>query len=157
MAGTRRRQTQRPRRPSVVGVVACSASKFDPADFGKNTLPARQLYSKSDLFTKAAAFAEANTDDWVILSAKYGVVHPDDELPAYEKRLPRGGDRAWAKGVRESLDSMFDPAFTHYVVLAGADYRKHVFEPGGYYFEAPLAGLGIGQQKAWLKSQLEDF
>lgn len=140
----------------TVAVVACSASKLDPVDFGRNTLPARFLYTKSDLFKKAAAYAEQCCDDWVILSAKYGLVHPDDELPYYEQRLPRSGDRAWAARVNRGLRDWFGED-VHYVVLAPTAYRKHLFEPGsGLRYTAPLTGLGIGQQKAWLKQRLEE-
>lgn len=141
------------RRKTVV-VVACSSQKI-PLSRGER-VPAAELYSASDLFRKAAAYAEQHGDEWVILSAKHGLVFPDQLLGDYNVRLRRGGDQAWAAIVSAQLRQHYDPATTKFVVLAGADYRAHLFEPGSeFHYTAPLKGKGIGQQKAWLKERIE--
>lgn len=42
-------------------------------------LPARELY-RSDWFLKARAYVEAQGEEWFILSAKYGLVSPDQVI-----------------------------------------------------------------------------
>ena len=99
----------------------------------------------------------------MILSAKHGVVLPDQELADYNVRLPRGGDRSWAAKVRAQLRSMFDNG-TRFLVVTGKDYQAHLFTPdSGFDYDAPLQKikvpkgkrLGVGYQRGWLKTQLE--
>lgn len=58
--------------------------------------------------------------------------------------------------VRDDVDELarqFRAA--HYVVLAGRAYRDEVapgIERTGGTWEAPMAGLGIGRQLAWLNA-----
>lgn len=47
--------------------------------------PAKDLY-QSDWFTKARTYAKS-IGSWFILSAKYGVVHPDEVIEPYEMTL----------------------------------------------------------------------
>lgn len=45
------------------------------------TCEAAQMYSKSQLFSKAVRYVENNEyDDWLILSAKYGLLQKGKEL-----------------------------------------------------------------------------
>jgi hypothetical protein len=158
-----KRKQRRKRRKLVVGVVACSATKLDPEDFGKKTLPARDLYSASSFFNLASAYVAAVADHWVILSAKHGVVLPDQELAWYEQRLPSGGDDAWAAKVRKQLRGLFDNR-TRFLVVTGKDYQRYLFTPeSGFDYDTPLQKIevpagkrrGIGYQRRWLKNQLE--
>jgi hypothetical protein len=154
---------RRRRRKVVIGVVDCSADKLSPADHGRRTLPARVLYSKSSTFNLKRAYVEAVADHWIILSAKHGVVLPDQELATYDKVLPRKGDPAWAARVRKQLRSMFDND-TSFLVVTSKPYQAHLFTPdSGFDYDAPLQKikvpkgkrLGIGYQRGWLKTQLE--
>jgi hypothetical protein len=63
-----------------VGLVACCKQKFT------GSAPARQLYTSS-LFRKASAYCEARYDAWFILSAKYGLVVPDQTIESYDCTL----------------------------------------------------------------------
>lgn len=145
---------RRRQRKKTVVVVACSAKKA-PLRRGEK-VPARILYSASDLFRKAAKYAIRHGDEWVILSAKHGLVSPGQVLGDYNVRIPRSGDRKWAAAVADQLRQRYDPNRTRFVVLASAPYRKHLFEPGSEFtYTAPLEGLGIGQQKTWLKERAE--
>jgi hypothetical protein len=137
-----------------IGLVGCSSTKLNrPA-------PARELYT-SPLFKKASAYAEATCDRWYVLSAKYGLIPPDTELYPYDQRLVRRGhhwmsadERAWAdlveRQLREALRWTPEPRL---IVLAGAAYRD-LLDHGQWSIEAPLRGLGIGQQLAWLTREL---
>lgn len=77
----------------VVALVACAKTKTDcPAR-------ARHLYNLSTLFRAASTWAEAHADRWYILSAKHGLLHPDQVLEPYDTSLydlPAHGRREWS-------------------------------------------------------------
>lgn len=125
-------------------LVACSGQKLDHA------APAQDLYT-SDLFKKARAWAEKFGGRWYILSAKHGVVPPGQIIKPYDETLndKTGHERAcWNALVR----AQFGEPSCGVVVLAGEKYRGWL---SGIPHDVPMAGLGIGQQKAWLKSQVD--
>jgi hypothetical protein len=132
----------------TIALVACSAAKLGHA------APARELYT-SQLFKKAAAYAQRTADEWFILSAEHGLVHPDTILEPYDTKLTAGSTKAWAARTREQLESELNRggAF-ELVVLAGKHYRTAV---EGLECTVPMQGLGIGQQLGWLTQQLEDL
>lgn len=130
-----------PNAPIVL--VACCGQKLD------RVAPARDIYT-SDLFKKARAWAETFGACWYVLSAKYGVLPPAREIEPYDETL---ADKAahelaiWNAMVR----TQFAGVHRNIVVLAGARYRGWL---QGVEHRAPMAGMGIGQQKAWLKAQV---
>jgi endonuclease III len=137
-----------------VFLVSCVSSKRDaPA-------PARELYT-SDWFRKARVCVEATGSPWFILSAEYGLVHPDAVIEPYERTLNRMAvtdRRAWARRVREQMDRML-PACEEIVVLAGERYRELLLEDlrgRAPRVSVPMAGMRIGEQLRWLGEQLPD-
>lgn len=68
--------------------------------------PARQLY-KSQLFTKSLAYAEQRGADTIyILSAKHGLLGPNQVIAPYDETLsrqPRAERRRWAQRVLGQL------------------------------------------------------
>lgn len=132
------------RRP-LVGLVACGSAKLDrPA-------PARELYI-GNLFRAAADYAERSCDEWLILSALYGVVVPDQELAPYDYSLvgaPVARRRAWAIGVWRDL-AEWRARDARFMLLAGDAYARFL-EPllGSTNVDRPLRGLGLGRQLAW--------
>lgn len=83
----------------TIGLVACAKTKAATAQ------PARQLY-RSELFRRAAAYAEATYDHWFILSAQHYLVHPDEILEPYDKALQRmsaADRRHWGWSVESAL------------------------------------------------------
>jgi hypothetical protein len=134
--------------------VACSATKLTQA------APAKDLYT-SDLFKKSRAYAEAliaagEADAWAILSAKHGIVAPDTVIEPYDQKLTDAGHHARAMWDLLVLDQLDDLAPTHLIALAGRAYRTplNVYRLGGHKMTTPMEGLGIGQQKAWLKAAI---
>lgn len=123
--------------------------------------PARELY-QSDWFLKAARFASQTGDGWYILSAKYGLVHPDQVLEPYNETLKTMGKSAraaWARRVMASLASHLQPG-DRVVFLAGQAYREFLADQVtglGCKVEVPMDGLRIGEQLQWLKKQLGEF
>ena len=86
---------------------------------------AQDLYV-SDWFRKARAYVEREGGAWRILSAKYGLVDPEEVLPPYEKTLTtmRAAERrAWAAKVLEALEPCLADIDT-LVFLAGERYRE---------------------------------
>lgn len=114
------------------------------------------MYQASDLFRKAYSYATKNYDFVAILSAKYGLLFPDDEIEPYDVALDDMSSqqrREWAERVfnqmkrRLSLED-FDEIFLH----AGKKYREYLrtrLESMGLKCEAPLEHLGMGKQKRW--------
>ena len=119
---------------------------------------AKDLYI-SDWFRKARACVESTGCPWAILSAEYGLLHPDEVIRPYEKTLnamPVAERRPWANEVLESMDPFLRDIDT-VVFFAGERYRE-LLEPGlrgwGVDVVVPMLGLGLGQQLAWLNDCL---
>lgn len=132
---------------------------------------ARLLY-RGDWFTKARAFVESTGHEWRILSAEYGVVHPDRVIDTYDKcvrDMGRESRDAWGIMCAGMLHNLLHAHTGPVVFLAGLHYREAILVrpatrssnagPRNYPFVAratvPMDGLGIGQQKAWLKAQTQ--
>lgn len=128
---------------------------------------AETLYSASDLFRKASSWAKHYADRWLILSARHGLIEPDLPTVPYNATLnmmSASERRAWGRGVLHSLTAYTAPGphpgaatikrGATVIILAGRKYRDPIVGPLrrlGFAVECPLEGLGIGQQKAWLK------
>ncbi len=135
-------------------LVACSYTKQEQA------APAKELYA-SPLFTMSRRYVERTGAGWAILSAKHGVVDPNDVIEPYNSYLAWWSTderKAWAESLRPALLKRL--AFwqaTTVVFLAGTLYREHL---SGWLYdqnikvEIPMAGLGIGEQLGWLRTQL---
>ena len=136
----------------TVGLVGCASQKL------KRPAPARELYV-SQLFKKASAYAEVTCDRWYVLSAKYGLVHPDQVIEPYDMRLGANARTSppihqWAARVRAQLDvELAGIDDITLVALAGEQYRT-VLLGSRWPYEVPMKGLGIGQQLGWLTAQL---
>lgn len=133
-------------------LVSCVSKKRSTA------CPARELY-QSDWFTKAARYADKAGDEWYILSAKHGLVHPDQVLAPYNETLKKMGKAtrlAWAKRVTASLGPCLQPGDT-VNFLARQAYRENLVNQIshlGFTIEIPMDGLRIGEQLQWLKKKL---
>ena len=127
----------------MIGLIACGSKK-------RNTpCQAKDLYISS-LFVATRRYVEKRTLRWAILSAKHGVLLPEQLVQPYNVRLgslPARSKKVWAERTREQLLSLF-PGET-FLVLAGQDYFQAV---EGLPYARPIPeGFRIGQQIAWLK------
>ena len=122
----------------------------------KRSKPSRaeDLYT-SALFKKASTYAKRVGDAWYILSAKYGLVTPEQVIAPYELTLNKMSvyDRQyWAKRVVAELKLVLEPG-DRVVFLAGVRYRENLLRPIrrlGCTIEIPMEGLAFGQQLQWL-------
>ena len=120
--------------------------------------PAKDLYN-SDWFRKARACVESTPCPWRVLSAQYGLIHPDQEIRPYEKTLNQmavAERRAWASDVPDAMQPLLAEVHT-VVFFAGVRYREFL-EPAlherGVAVSVPMSGLRQGHQLAWLKACL---
>lgn len=142
-------------RPSgkTIVLVACVKEK------DSKPRPAQELYVSS-LFQKASAYARRLGDEWYILSARYGLIEPEEVIAPYDqtlKTMTRPAQQEWAQKVLGSLRSVLNRG-DRVVILAGQAYRANLIEPirqMGCTIEVPMEGLMFGQQLQWLTRQLE--
>lgn len=133
----------------TIYLVSCVSSK------GPAPAPARALY-RSDWFLKARAYVEAHNAEWFILSAKYGLVPPDQVIHPYNvtlNNMTAEDRRVWAGKVADQLRPRCRRG-DRIILLAGQRYREHlipIVKEWGCDVEAPLGRMGIGKQKRWLK------
>ena len=98
---------------------------------------------------------------WFVLSAKHGLVHPDEVIEPYDLTLSTMlvvDRRTWAKRVLTELEPHLDGVET-VVFLAGQRYRefpKASLRSRGLSVSVPMEGLRIGEQLKWLTKMLHD-
>ena len=133
---------------NALHLVSCvSAKRPTPA-------PAKDLYI-SPLFLKARAYVERAGGPWFILSAKYGLVHPNEVVAPYDVTLnamPVADRRNWARRVLTQLEPHLTNS-TSITFLAGHRYREFLEQPlrqKGLAVSVPMQGLKIGEQLSWL-------
>lgn len=131
-----------------IGLVACVKKKHARA------CRAKDLY-KSTLFTKARHHVELCCDEWFILSAKHGLLHPEQVVTPYEETLNNKGTlerKQWTEEVWTALRNHLKPN-DRVTILAGNKYREYLvelLENYGCTVNVPMAGLTIGRQLQWL-------
>lgn len=124
----------------TVVLVACCGEKL------KHPAPAKDLY-QSPLFKKSRSYAEKFGDEWYILSAKYGVVTPNEIIAPYDLTLnnfTRAQENHWNCRVKSYMEPLLNEKI---IILAGLKYCGWV---RGYNIKRPMEHMGIGQQLKFL-------
>jgi hypothetical protein len=110
----------------------------------------------SNLFSKAYAYCKKNYDQVAILSAKYGLLLPDDPIDPYALTLKNMRNievRVWSEKVFNQMQRRLNLEEVGSMYFhAGDKYRKYlipVLKDLGFKCEVPLLGLGIGKQLRW--------
>ena len=128
-------------------LIACSKTKCTHRDL------ARHMYVSS-LYRKSVLAAEGLGVQFSILSAKYGLLDPDQVVEPYDLTL-KGKSTAFKAAWAARVDAQIQKTFDHgkcLIVLAGDDYYQPLLEVDGKtpnYF-APMKGLSLGNRLAFL-------
>lgn len=148
-----------PKSPHRAGIclIACSATKATTAQ------AAGRLYT-GDLFRKSLRWAQGCTTFRAVyvLSAHHGLVDLAQVIEPYDLALCNVSQtqrRIWAARVGEQLLELVDLDHDNVTALAGRHYTDELSlhlqrRAPGVVLHRPLAGLGIGEQKTWLKREL---
>jgi len=136
-----------------IALVACVKSKRTGRHQAKN------LYN-STLFTYSRQYAETHADRWFILSAKHGLVRPNEMLEDYEgtlKNVSPAIKRKWAQRVHQQMQVLnLDKNKVEIVWLAGNDYKSGLAPLLARFKQSdPLKGMKLGARMAWLKEKLD--
>ncbi len=86
-------------------------------------VPAKKMY-QGRLFKATRSYCESMGFDYVIISAKYGLILPDDIIGGYEKALRTKED---VKNIQSQVEERLRPLLKDYeriVVIAGKKYRE---------------------------------
>ncbi|MDA8332166.1 MAG: hypothetical protein M0027_13400 [Candidatus Dormibacteraeota bacterium] len=132
-----------------IGLVGCVKSKLSrPAR-------ARDLYT-SPLFVGRRSWVERTCESWFILSAKYGLVAPEQVVEPYDQtltRMNRRERRAWSRAVVAALRAqLHDLSAYTFEIHAGAAYfdfgLRDSLVAEGAAVEIPSLHLRLGEQLA---------
>jgi hypothetical protein len=141
-------------------IVGCGSAKRD--NRGRR-VPARDLYT-STYFEKKRDYAESVGDEWMILSAKHGLIAPESKFSTYDTSIDDlGGDELDALAHQVGMTLIDWAAYggdvERVAVLAGKRYlqplrMRDAFSAGVsarvvYPLQQNDLG-GIGEQMAWL-------
>ena len=140
--------------PQIV-LVGCVKKKRDYKSFAKD------LYI-SPLWNFRRAYAEQLGCSWYILSAKYGLLVPDDEIEPYDltlNKLPAARCCEWSQQVLHELAAKESVLRGKTIEIhAGERYVKFGLEKGlkdaGALVHRPLANYPFGFQLKWYKEML---
>lgn len=132
---------------TILALVGCGESKQEqPAE-------AKTLYTSS-YFHKKRRWAEG-CDEWRILSAEYGLLHPTEIIDPYDTVLSersKASVREWAEMVASDLKPLLAEVDV-VVILAGMDYFMPIaslLREADVEVQRPFQGKRIGEQMQWL-------
>jgi hypothetical protein len=126
---------------AFVIVVGCTKSKMGYA------CPAEEMYSKSHLFKKTVVFIKSNYyTEYLILSAKYGIISPSDIIEPYEVKMGSVIPTEILVSIRTNLSD-----YNKIIAFCGSNYVNAMRKafPTKCIVE-PLRGLGIGKRLQFL-------
>jgi len=134
----------------TLGLISCTKLKQS------YPCKASEMYLTSNLFRKAYSYATKNYDFVAILSAKYGLLFPDDKIEPYDltlNNMKTQQRKEWAiKTFNQMKNKLKLEDFNEIFFHAGNNYREHLISKlrdMGILCEVPLEHLKIGEQMAW--------
>jgi hypothetical protein len=135
--------------PKLLVIVPCGIAKIWDKQPDAGPIPAADAYIGAP-FVVNRAYAERAGGDWVVLSAKYGFLHPTDMLPGpYNTTFKRqSSNPIGVAALREQVLRMGLDRYAEVVGLGGKEYRTAIaaaFEGTAVALTFPFAGLPIGK------------
>ena len=136
-------------RSRILVVVPCGRAKVWDKDPHAGPTPARDTYTGSP-FKVNREYAERFGDSWIILSAKYGFLNPDDIIEGpynvtFKRRSPPPIQSSALS--QQARDQGLDK-FGDVICLGGRDYRaviEHAFAFSAVTLHFPFAGMRLGE------------
>lgn len=134
-----------------IALISCGKQKL------AGSHPAKELYI-STLFRFAYTHALLHFDKVFILSAKYGLLCPDEVIADYDLTLTGMRDeerKRWAAGVLLQMKAHVGVGDELHF-FCGSKYRAHLIEAlrETHQCIVPLHRMGIGSQLEWYKRRL---
>ena len=142
----------------ILCIVSCGRRKIWDKYPGLGAVRARDAYT-GPLVRLAVAYAEKyHPNSWVILSAKYGFLYPNELIPGpYDVSFKRRSPEVISiEELRRQVLSKGLEKYDAIMVLAGKTYVdvvRKVF--AGKTIYAPLEGLPLGKMMRKLKDAIE--
>ena len=138
---------------NIIYLISCSKSKL------KTEATARNLYT-SPLFRKSVRFVEEVCfGNWMVLSAKHGLVSPSTLLHPYDETL-NGAKKdtvvLWSNIV---CNQILDLRPSGVVFLCGKLYYQNIvpcLDRNGIPCDVLMSGMGIGERLSFLTKQLNN-
>jgi hypothetical protein len=136
-------------RPQMLVIVPCGAAKIWDTSPQAGPVPACQAYTGTP-FKLNRTYAERFGSEWVILSAKYGFLHPDDDLDGpynvtFKRRSPPPISYV---ALREQVKVQGLGNFDQVIGFGGREYRaaiEQAFVASAARLHFPFAGLPLGK------------
>lgn len=134
-----------------IALISCSSKKKS------GSCKAKHLYD-GDLFKKSMNYVKNRYDKWFILSAKYGLLNPDDIISGYDlslNSLSKNELSKWSKNISEKILKLNPDEIDFY---CGVNYRKYlidILKKNNIKCNSPLEGLGIGKQLKFYKNNIQ--
>lgn len=139
--------------------VGCGSSKRD------ERCEAGDMYT-SGYYNLKQKWAEQHGDEWRVVSAKHGILHPSEEIDPYD--ITPGGEswdsrmtEHWRSDVAAQMEVLEWDRIEEVVVLAGwgkyVSKLKPVFDSytDRAEFRYPLKGMRLFEQQSWLSENTE--
>ena len=126
---------------------------------------AYKLYSPSTLFkahwnyTLKCLKKDPNDDEIFIISAKYHLLHPLEEISKYDvtlKTMHQQERLNWAKTTFNQIKLKFDINNTNFIILAGRDYYENLINLLPNYKLIPETPLPIGKRVQWFNNKIKN-
>ena len=165
------RQIEKAKRNKLV-LIACSKTKSFKNE--GETIVAGAAYC-SPLFQKSKQWAELRGYPYAIISAKYGLIFPDEEIQDYDLTLNELNKKQlenWKKNVSKQIEEYDKRAWPQdgdilesweddptIIALAGKAYTDNLQDALPYIIdiEEPLKGLQVGERLSKLNEMNKDW
>ena len=143
----------------VLVIVPCRRNKVWDDDPHRGSVQAKDVYT-SRFFRTNRAYAERFGSRWVILSAKYGFIRPDFQIPGpYNVSFKDPATKpVEAHTLIEQIKELGLGEAQSVIGLGGKEYLamiKEAFAPFGCPLRFPFAGLPIGKMVQVTKGAIE--